>query len=328
MKKIVFLITILFCSCAIAFADGDAGFAGAFMRNGIGARPLGMGGAYTAVAEGPEAAYYNPAGLAFASRISVSMSYKSMSLDRHLSQIAVLFPIRGEAVMAANWVNAGVSDLSGRNESRQITGDIRNNQNSFAVSFAKPINNSIAVGGNLKYLQEKLDQTSAFTIGVDFGFLVRIKKLVNIGGSIQNLGSTYRWDDSKEWSSGKTYDDNFPFLIKLGAAGNLFHDRFIPAVDLEKSDKMGYRFRTGAEYWFVKKMTKQIPDEEDEDNLVTIEYNARWAGLRVGLDRGVPTFGASYIFQLKKISAGLEYAYLIGQEGTSASHLMTLKLDF
>lgn len=44
---------------------GRAGRAGAqFLRLGAGARPLGMGEAYSAVADGPEAVYWNPAGIA------------------------------------------------------------------------------------------------------------------------------------------------------------------------------------------------------------------------------------------------------------------------
>ncbi|RKY59145.1 MAG: hypothetical protein DRP94_04355, partial [Candidatus Latescibacterota bacterium] len=38
-------------------------YAGAFLELGVGARPLGMGSAYVAVAEGPEVVYWNPAGL-------------------------------------------------------------------------------------------------------------------------------------------------------------------------------------------------------------------------------------------------------------------------
>src|SRR5664280_725663 len=39
-------------------------YAGEFMAIGIGGRPLGMGGAYVAVANDVTASYYNPAGLA------------------------------------------------------------------------------------------------------------------------------------------------------------------------------------------------------------------------------------------------------------------------
>ena len=193
-----------------------------------------------------------------------------MSLDRHLSQVAAAFPIRNEAAMAVSWINAGVSNVPGTGESRESLGDVRNNENAFAASFSKAINSSIAVGGSLKYLQQKLDITSSFTIGVDVGVMARIKKLVSVGAVAQNIGSIYRVDGGKEWTGGKSYDEKFPLLFKLGAAGHLFDDKLIPAVDFEKSDKMNARYRAGAEYWFVKKTSKEVPDEDEEGKMVTV----------------------------------------------------------
>src|SRR5881397_2370229 len=49
---------------ALALAAGEAGFA--FLKLGVGARPMGMGSAYVALADDPTAVYWNPAGLASA----------------------------------------------------------------------------------------------------------------------------------------------------------------------------------------------------------------------------------------------------------------------
>ena len=43
-------------------ATGEAGFA--FLKLGVGARAMGMGSAYVAVADDPTALHWNPAGLA------------------------------------------------------------------------------------------------------------------------------------------------------------------------------------------------------------------------------------------------------------------------
>ncbi len=46
----------------------------------IGDRAAGMGGAYTAIADGPEGAYYNPAGLAFSPSVYISVSTNAVQL--------------------------------------------------------------------------------------------------------------------------------------------------------------------------------------------------------------------------------------------------------
>lgn len=328
MRSLIVILTALVIAAAKAQADGDAGYAGAFMRSGAGARPLGMGGAFTAVAEGPEATYYNPAGLGFNLKLGASFSYKTLSLDRHLGHVAVAFPIRNEAAMAASWVNAGVFDVVGRGSSRQISGEISNNQNAFTLSFAKALRSSVSFGGSLRYLQEKLDNLDVFTIGVDLGFMTKLQNLATFGMTVQNLGSSYRWDSSNYWSGGRAYDEKFPVVIKLGAAGSLLHETLIPAVDLETSDKMGLRIRAGAEYWFLRKAVKYVEDEYEEGKMNEVVYNVRWAGLRMGLDRGSPTFGGTLQFNKKDLSAAIEYAFLVGRFGTAAGHIFTLRLGF
>jgi hypothetical protein len=328
MKKIIlFMLAISLLAAHAYSASGDAGLAGPYLRNGIGARPMGMGGAFTAIAEGPEATYYNPAGMAFDLRLGICLTYKTMSLDRHLSQAAISFPIRNEAAMAASWINAGVNDVTGHGSSRQLIGDISNNQNAFTLSFAKAVDSSIAIGGTLRYLQEKLDNLSSFTIGMDLGAKARIARMVLVGLAVQNIGSVLRWDSSKYWGdNGSSYDEKFPLVARFGLAGNLLSGRFSPAVDFEKSGSMNIRFRAGAEYWFVKTVTKLVPDEYEDDKYNEVQENVRWAGLRIGLDRGSPTFGASYAYRLKDTSVGLEYAFLVGQAGTGSSHIFTLRM--
>jgi hypothetical protein len=327
-RAIIVLLAITIHAASVSAGDGDAGYAGPFMRNGIGARPFGMGGAFTAIAEGPEATYFNPAGLGFNMRMGVSFSYKALSLDRHLSNIAFSFPIRSEAVMAASWINSGVSNVIGRGSSRQVIGEIKNNQNAFSLSFGKAIDSTVALGASLRYLQEKWDQIDVFTIGVDAGFLIRYKQRISLGGVVQNLGSTYRWDTNKYWTEGTTYEEKYPILFKIGLAGNLFDGRIVPAVDFEKGDVMGLRFRAGGEYWFTKKVIKLVEDEFEEGSFNEVEVHKRLAGLRVGIDRGSPTFGGSFAYLNGNISAVIEYAYLVGHHGTPDGHLFGLTMGF
>lgn len=327
MKKIGLLLVIIAVLYQTA-ASVDAGYAGAFLRNGVGARPLGMGGAFTGIAEGAEAVYYNPAGLGFVPRMMLTSGYKTLSLDRHFGFVAVSFPIRGEAAMAAGWVNFGVSDVIGRGESRQVLGEIGNSSNAFSLSFAKAFDPRISIGASLRYVQEKLDDLESFTIGLDVAAIGKPHEYVSAGFIVQNLGSNYRWESAKYWSEGGTYEERFPVVIKFGAAGHLLSNRFIPALDLETSDKGGARFRAGAEFWFVKQVIRLVEDEYEEGAYLEVEEDFRYAGLRVGLDRGSPTFGGSVFQEFQNVSFGLEYAFLLGRYGTSVGHLFTFNIGF
>jgi hypothetical protein len=328
MRKTGLLLGLLGVLLLAASASGDAGYAGAFLRNGVGARPLGMGGAFTGIAEGAEAVFYNPAGLGFVPEMVFTSGYKVLSMDRHFGYVAVSFPIRGEAAMAASWVNAGVSDVIGRGESRQLLGEIDNASNAFSLSFAKALDPRFSIGANLRYVQETLDNLESFTVGMDVAAIGKPYEYISAGFIIQNLGSSYRWESSKYWSEGGTYEERFPVVIKLGAAGHLLSNRLIPALDLETSDKRDMRYRAGAEYWFVKKVTRLVEDEYEEGTYLQVEEDFRYAGLRIGLDRGSPTFGGSVFQEFHNIWFGLEYAFLLGRYGTSVGHLFTFNLGF
>jgi len=73
-KKLILLLSVLFISFTSNNAQTVFGkYAGEFMAIGIGGRPLGMGGAFVAIANDVTAGYYNPAGLA-------NLNYPQLSL--------------------------------------------------------------------------------------------------------------------------------------------------------------------------------------------------------------------------------------------------------
>src|SRR5579872_2550899 len=53
-------------------AKADRNYSGDFLSIGVGARALGMGGAFVAVADDATSAYWNPAGLSFIPNIEVT----------------------------------------------------------------------------------------------------------------------------------------------------------------------------------------------------------------------------------------------------------------
>jgi len=87
MKKIGTLIGLL-SACVFSFglADGS-GQAGAYLRMGVGARALGMGGAFVAVADDGYSAYWNPAGLAKLQNTQASFMHARLKLDRNFDFI-------------------------------------------------------------------------------------------------------------------------------------------------------------------------------------------------------------------------------------------------
>lgn len=87
-------LTLLLAAPVGAFLNNTGGSTAQFLRIGMGTRPAGLGEAYGPVAEGPNAIYWNPAGLARQEAPEVSYSHIEMLRFFHHDSIAYVHPVR------------------------------------------------------------------------------------------------------------------------------------------------------------------------------------------------------------------------------------------
>ena len=136
MKKSLIIISLLISSI---FAEDYAGLSGSFMRLGITARSIAMGGAFTAEKDHGFSTFYNPAWAAFLIDRQVGLSYSSMSLDRRLSGLSFATPLPPTAGLGIAWVSAGVTDIQGRNSAGEKTTMMQTSEDALMISFAQRI---------------------------------------------------------------------------------------------------------------------------------------------------------------------------------------------
>ncbi|MEW6703040.1 MAG: PorV/PorQ family protein [Bacteroidota bacterium] len=166
--------------------------AAAFLKIGVGARALGMGEAYTTLAEDITGMYWNPAGI---SRIE-----KMQAVINHFDYIADLFydyggfamPIENIGTFGAFIARLGMPDIERTTiQSPNGTGE-KVSASSFVIglSYARALTDRFSIGGNVKYVSESIWHSSASSIAFDVGVLYRaFFKNIRIGMSISNFGS-------------------------------------------------------------------------------------------------------------------------------------------
>lgn len=331
MRKIIAIIILFLFTAVIPVHSetGKAGYAGAYLRFGLGARPLGMGSAFCAIADGIESPYYNPAGMALNPARQIGFTYHNLTLDRNLNSAAIVFPVRNQAVMALSWINSSVSDVEMRDSDRNPIGDFGNSHNSIALSFSKIIVDYFSIGANLRYLQSKLDELNAFTVVADLGGIFKYKRNITVGLSVQNLGPDLRWDSRNYWGSGgKEYNDEFPVGFRVGAAGSFLDETVITTVDVVKDTELDLKVHAGGEYWFLKQVNLILPDEEAEEEFEEVVQERRVFGIRAGYDDGSLTFGASLYYPYGRFHGGLDYAYMAGKRDEGSYHILTGRILF
>lgn len=173
-----------------------------FLELGVGARALALGGAYTALAEGLTALYWNVAGLADVPQISATFSYQELYENSGLSNtfFAVGLPI-----------GAGAAGLS---ITRFSSGEIRRTTERYpdgydpafgttvewtgtalALHYARRITDRLSFGASAKRAQEGMDFVDASWVGVDLGVVFRTGLVAStIAVSVSNLGGRARME--------------------------------------------------------------------------------------------------------------------------------------
>lgn len=171
---------------AVSAAPGEAGFA--FLKLGIGARPMGMGSAYVALADDPTALYWNPAGLGSVPGSQVTIMHNEWIQDFR-QEFAGFSHGFGAGTMGLGVSGFYTSELEKRDDVGNLTGHFGFNDFAVTGAFAHHFASHVAGGLAVKYIREMIDQETASVVAFDLGAQAGLGSSgVSLGAAIQNLG--------------------------------------------------------------------------------------------------------------------------------------------
>ncbi len=176
------LLALLVCLSA----SGAEKYAGEFLSLGVGARPLGMGGSFVAIADDATAAYWNPAGLGGLDRTEITFMHAGVfGLDSY-DFINYIQPLGGSGAFGVSWIRLGIDDIPitklhipgemSASNRPYISGRMKDTENAFVLSYGGRFKTGIPwhggakktgiqVGGNLKILYNSVSGAGRDAIG-------------------------------------------------------------------------------------------------------------------------------------------------------------------
>ncbi len=169
-----------------------------FLKIGVGARAIGMGGTQTGVPGDISAIYWNPAAL---SRLNtageLTFNHVNWLADISYDFAAGVMPIGDLGTFGLSIISLRVPE----EEVRTVTfpdGDGRKwDASSFAIgmTYARNLTDRFSIGFNAKYIHEGIWSESASGFAIDVGTLYMFElKGLTLGASISNFGTTMRLD--------------------------------------------------------------------------------------------------------------------------------------
>ena len=162
-----------------------------FLKLGIGARPIAMGGSFVAQANDLSAMYWNPAGLSRLEGASVQLAHTKYLADINYSFAAFGTTLGSMGTIAASltFLDSGSMDVRTIEEPNGTGERFKVQDFAIQVSYGRALTDRFSIGGSAKYIQERIWHSTASTIAFDVGTLFTTPyERLRLGASFSNFG--------------------------------------------------------------------------------------------------------------------------------------------
>lgn len=304
-----------------------------FLTLGTGARATGVGHAYTAIATGPDALFWNPAGISIRfeeddplgsimfnnKQWFAGIQYNALSLtlpvtkkDQVLGFHAIYLdygrmPIRTVDQPEGTGLNFGAYDMS------------------IGVSFASPITETFHLGGTVKYVQQSIYDMRAGTVAIDIGFTLITPYMngLRMGASLMNFGGKMQLDGINSDFVNSPYPDirggndnvsarykmdewNIPVQFKFGVLWPVIVSQYVDWYVMAESHQTNDQFLNsdlGSQVVLKTKTTKITPRIGYKDLPLDSKFDfnqvdSHW------------TFGIGIQTRVSRLLFGVDFAYV------------------
>lgn len=303
MRNALYVTALLAVACSAALAEGGA--PGAFLNYAIAPRSLGMGKAFTAIADDAQACYFNPAGL-FQLNAQEVMVAHSQLYGARLEYVGYALPTKESGTFGLSLVNYGSEGIDSRSPENNRHDSYFAMENALIAAYAYNPWEFLGFGGSVKLITKNIAEYSGVGLGADVGVLLKLPRPFSLGLVLQNLiQPVVTLEDIPE---------HYPRTLRAGAAVRLLEDRVrvdadIVAVDFADSLRRSFTPHGGVEI-------ELVPD------ILTP---------RVGIDPNEISLGLGIHKSWGKMAIGADYAFLLHHESgytLAPTHKVGVSLTF
>lgn len=330
-------LLLLLIGATLLFGFNKVGTTAApFLKIEYGARPVGMGGTFVALANDPSGIYYNPAGIAEIENTQFMGGYTVWFADLKYNYATFILPtsrvnfgLWGSFLYSDAIPVTTVEDPEGTGQKFSYVDGLLG----FTVSSL--LSDRLSVGLSGKYIQQKLYNESASTFALDIGSILRTPLkglrlgmcLANYGGRMQLFGNDLiiQTDPWPEFTGNpdvearlSTESFPLPLAFKLGVAFDLIGS--------------GEAFFNSSEHSVTLAVDGIHPNDGEEKLQVGVEYSLYnmlflRGGYKINYDTQKYTGGAGMKFNIAQRVFAVDYAY-VDMDVLDATHRISLMIGF
>ena len=195
-----------------AFGNDQVGTSGAdFLKIAPGARPVGMGEAFTGVADDVHSIYWNPAGLATMTQPELTAMHMQWFQSIQYEFAAFAYPTQNHGTWGFAVTDLHTDNIDARTEDTDAAaGQFSAIEGAYYVSYADHVTDRLSLGGNAKFIRQTIDTSVANAYAADGGALYDTGwNGIRLGTSLQNVGTQVKFVNES---------DPLPLMLRTGAS--------------------------------------------------------------------------------------------------------------
>lgn len=295
-----------------------------FLTLGTGAKGSALGHAYTAVAAGGDALFWNPGAAAVPYQGQLGNAFFTRYdwvADIGYSAAGVTIPVTGTGVVGLSIASVDYGRMDVRTEAQpEGNGETFGASDfSFGLTYSQPLTSSFYFGGTVKSVRQTIRDMRASSIAVDLGFVLETRYLngakiaasiMNFGGKMQMSGvNTDIFVDVAPDNSGSNPDIpadlaldewDLPLSFKFGVAVpvlNTTNVQVLLLADSHQTNDNDLNSDVGAQFQYGTR---------------TFTFNLRAGYKDLFLDNvdNHVSYGAGLDIRVASVRVGFDYAYL------------------
>jgi hypothetical protein len=243
-----------------------------FLSIAQGARALGLGGAFVAVANDASAMYWNPAGVADIRGFSFIVDHTNWIADIRYEYLGATIALGDAGALGVNLTSSAIGDMKVTTVDKQDgTGEVFGVRDiAFGATYAVRLTEDFSIGFNPKVVYQSIWKMSATAFAVDLGMKYRTPfEGITLGMSVSNFGTKMRMQGNNALV---LYD---PDPTGSGNNGN------IPAELSTDEWELPLNFRVGIAYDLhlgdVGRMTFAVDAAHPSDNYESVDVGGEYA---------------------------------------------------
>lgn len=228
MKIIKLIISVWALAAILACIFGNVSIASeygsttaSFLKIGVGSKAMGMGGAFTSIADDPSAIYWNPAGLRQIENRQLQFSHYDWYQDVKIENLYFVASTKSLSY------GVGITYLDfGDFQSYDVDGNAGDNMSFYnlALSFsiAGSFNEKYSVGISAKYIEQSFDIVKGQAFAVDLGFMADFD-LVRVALAASNIGTKMKFVSQEE---------KLPVSVRAGISTTRFDNKALFSLEM------------------------------------------------------------------------------------------------